>query len=83
MRSYLTRVRVVISQNINVILFNGSPSETLSARSYREGVANNKPQWYYLKVFIDLISLPFEDKHCRKARREDMRRARALLKNKE
>lgn len=71
MRNYWARVGTIISQALNVILFNGHPDESLSARAYR-----SKNQT--LIRFIDTVFF-WEPNHCFNAFVTDVDRAQELL----
>jgi len=63
---WLVNLLACLSQFVNVLLFNGHPNETLSARCGRmvkiEKTSN--PLWLLLAATIDLIFLPIEEDHC-------------------
>lgn len=69
-RSYIQRIGTIISQSTNVILFNGHPDESISARCHRE------------KRFrcIDVIDFIFGYGHCWSAHRIDLAHAEEILK---
>ena len=75
MKTYLLHIGTIISQSLNVILFNGYPDESISARCYRE----KRKQ----KIIIDfLIKLIFkQENHCYKAYLTDVNHAKDILKH--
>ena len=64
--AYVINLLACLSQFVNVLLFNGHPNETLSARCGRVVKMNKttNPLWLLLAAFIDLVFLPFEEDHC-------------------
>lgn len=54
-----------VDQGGNVVLL-GSPDETISARSYREGVLNGKRSWAAMRWFVDKLFW-FEPDHTKAA----------------
>ncbi|MCR9296965.1 MAG: pseudouridine synthase [bacterium] len=57
---YWRRIVACLSQLANVVLFNGMPDETISARAYRQ---NHLPAWAALRRGIDLVFF-WQDDHC-------------------
>ena len=74
--SYLTRVAAWLSQGINCIFLNGSPDQTVSARSY---VNRSNSLWGMLYFTINTIFFWQED-HCRDSYEADVLFAKAVLK---
>lgn len=68
------------SAGLNVILFNGSPDETISGRAYRQGVLQSppSPRWARARRIIDRLFW-FDPDHCRKSHEADLAFARAVL----
>jgi hypothetical protein len=76
-RSRLVRLCTIASQIGNVVLFDGSPDETISGRSWREGVLGGDPVWTRRAALIDRL---FRDpNHCRKSHLLDVAFARLIL----
>jgi hypothetical protein len=59
------------------VLFGGSPNETLSGRSYRQGVVAGHPQWRRSAEMINRLFL--DPKHCKSSHELDVDFARAIL----
>lgn len=72
------RFCALLSQAINLIFFNGSPDETLSARSYRLGDIQGRPEWIRRRKKIDRLFW-FQPDHCRTSHEEDVAFARVIL----
>jgi hypothetical protein len=70
-RGRLARLGSVMSQCVNVLLFDGSPSESLSGMAHREG-------WSRTERIIDIVFF-WESDHCAAAHHEDIAFARAIL----
>jgi hypothetical protein len=68
------------SQFLNVWLFNGSPDETVSGRSYRQGVLLADPVWARRRVLIDRLFFLAPD-HCRRSHEADVEFAREVLRS--
>ncbi len=73
--SYLTRVAAWLSQGINCIFLNGSPDQTVSARSY---VNRSSSLWRRAYFMINGIFFWQED-HCRNSYEADVHFAKAVL----
>jgi len=70
MKNWITKISSVTSATVNVLLFNGHPDESLSARAWRE----NRPVYKIInKIFF------WEENHCRSAHLTDIKRAEELL----
>lgn len=54
------RTLIAFDQLLNVIIFNGDPDETLSARSYR---LRETPFWGKMQIFLDRIFF-WQKSHC-------------------
>jgi len=65
-RGRLSRLGSVSSQFLNVLLFNGHPSESISGRAYRRGVGDGSPRWRRIARAVDTLFF-WEDDHCRSA----------------
>ncbi len=63
------RIATLGSQALNVLLFGGSPDETVSARSPREGDLLGNPRWARRRVLIDRV---FGPGHCEESHRLDL-----------
>lgn len=75
MRSRLLKLLTLFSQLLNVIVFNGSPDETVSGRAWREGWTN--PAWRKRQLLIDRL---FRDRlHCKRSHERDVLFARMIL----
>jgi len=72
MIDYLTRLLGAVSRLLNVLLLNGSPSESMSGRSYRCGWRSEK--WFDLLFW-------FDPNHCENAYWFDVNRADWVLNN--
>jgi len=59
-----TRIGAGLSQLLNVILFNGTPSETISSRVYRRGILQGSNRWILYSKVINTIFF-WQDDHCR------------------
>lgn len=64
--NYFIRVGDALSQFLNTIL-GGHPNESLSGRSYRQGL--------YTEKIINLLFSHFETEHCKKAYENDVKYA--------
>jgi len=60
----------LLSQTLNVLIYNGSPDETVSGRSYREGSAGNQV-WERRRKVIDRLFF-WEKNHCRQSHLKDV-----------
>jgi hypothetical protein len=70
-----------LSQGANLVLFNGSPDETISGRSHRLGTLRGFPKWAARERFIDRI---FGKGHCAASHAADVAFAKEILRlNKE
>jgi hypothetical protein len=76
---WLYRLAAAISQIGNVIIFNGSPDETISGRAYRRGVLENSHKW---KIYYNIVNkiFFFQDDHCKTSHEEDVNFAKYILK---
>ncbi len=76
-RSRLSRVASLASALVNVLVFDGSPDESISGRAYRQGVLGGNRAWRRAAARINcLFRDPF---HCRDAHELDLAFARAVL----
>jgi hypothetical protein len=73
---WLWRFAAWLSQGANLILFNGSPDETCSGRSFRLGTLYGNPKWLARQKRIDRI---FGEGHCAASHEDDVRFAREIL----
>lgn len=81
MPSVWSRLLAAGSQLLNVVVFNGHQDESISARSYREGVIDGDQKWRKRKILIDKWWRKFgEDEHCLKSFKTDLKRAKELQK---
>lgn len=65
--NYARRIGSIISQGINVVVLNGHPDESISARSFRQGVLEGQTHWNRIRVAIDFLFSPVQKDHCQKA----------------
>lgn len=79
-RGYLSRIGTIISQTLNVILFNGDPDESISARAYRR-TQEGSVKWARVVRVIDAIFF-FEPGHCRRAYQTDLSHALFIIRSK-
>ena len=77
-RGRLSGLLTLSSQFLNVLLFNGSPDETVSGRSWREGVIAGDVTWARRRVLIDRVFF-WQRGHCRSSHARDLAFARAIL----
>lgn len=77
-KSWFKRLWAACSQLTNVVWFNGSPNETVSARCYRQGVLNGNPGWYRLYLIVNALAF-WQSNHCRGAYHTDVLFARAVM----
>lgn len=75
----LLRLLALGSQFLNVVIFNGSPDETVSGRSYRQGVLQGCAKWSRQRQWINKVFFWDED-HCKKSHEQDRRMAEALMR---
>lgn len=76
-RSRWFKLITVASQTLNVLLFNGSPNETVSGRAHRQGRIEADPKW---AKAADWINWLFRDPHhCLKSHLLDLQFARAIV----
>ena len=73
--SYLTRVAAWLSQGINCIFLNGSPDQTVSARSY----VNRSNSWGGTMYFTINTIFFWQEDHCRNSYEADVLFAKAVL----
>ena len=75
----LLRLAALGSQLINVVLFDGSPDETVSGRSYRQGVIQGDAKWCRRRQWIEKVFF-WDDDHCKKSHEQDRRMAESLMR---
>lgn len=78
-RPYLVRVGDLASQALNTILLGGTPDESTSGRSYRQGVLQGHKGWSQMRKFVDGLFSPWEEDHCKKAYEADLERAKLRI----
>lgn len=78
-RPWLMKVGDLASQALNTVVFNGSPDESTSGRSYRQGVLGGHKGWSRMRRFVDGLFALVERDHCKKAYEADLERARRRL----
>lgn len=78
-RPWLMKVGDLLSQVLNTIMFNGSPDESTSGRSYRQGVLQGHKGWSQMRKFVDWLFSGYEQEHCKKAYQADLERAKLRL----
>ena len=74
---WLWRFAAWLSQGANLILFSGSPDETISGRSFRMGTLLGFPKWQRRQRMIDRI---FGEGHCAASHAADVAFAKEILK---
>lgn len=72
MKRRLWNLLVLFSHALNVLLFNGDPQESLSARSHREGLWTE----LYIDAFFGLFG---EKRHCQESHLDERIHARRVL----
>lgn len=74
------RLAAWLSAGVNLMLFNGSPDETLSGRAHRQGVLQRPPsrRWAAWARWINRIFF-WQADHCRESHEQDVAFARAIL----
>jgi hypothetical protein len=77
-RPYLIRVGDWLSAGLNTLLLGGTPDESTSGRSWREGELEGNPVWQRRRQRIDWL-IWWEDDHCRRAYEADLQRARVRV----
>ncbi len=78
--AYFRRCGDALSQLVNVALFlSKNPNESISGRAYRLRRCSG---WRQLRVFIDILFLPFEKDHCKASYDADLKRAAIMLATK-
>lgn len=68
----------LFSQTVNVLLFDGSPDESISGRAYRLGVLGGDPRWLRTSRTIDRLFF-WDTEHTRKAHESDIAFAMMIL----
>ncbi|MDD5272207.1 MAG: hypothetical protein PHU14_05760 [Methylovulum sp.] len=73
MSAYLFNCLIGLDQLLNVLVFDGMPDETISARCWRE---QHQPFWYRLRLVVDYVFLRgfAVENHCQKAFVSEQRR---------
>ena len=75
-RSRLQRTATLVSQFLNVWIFDGMEDETISGRAWREGVLGGDPIWARRRKIIDklflVITFGRDVDHCRKSHEVDL-----------
>jgi hypothetical protein len=76
----LLRLAAWLSAGVNLVLFNGSPDETLSGRAYRQGVLQVPPsrRWAWFARWINRAFF-WQPNHCRDSHEQDRAFARVIL----
>lgn len=69
---YIVRVLLALDQLANVVFFNGSPDETMSATSYR--MNRDGRFWGFLMHPIDLLFFWQGPRHCYNAYKKELAR---------
>ena len=80
-RPYLVRVGDLASQALNTILLGGTPDESTSGRSYRQGVLGDHKGWSRMRKFVDGLFSVYEQDHCKKAYHADLERAKLRIQS--
>lgn len=76
MYDYFTKVAILLSQTANVLLFNGNPDVTVSARAFAN---REKRFWGILYRAINLIFF-FQNNHCMLSFLTDLQNSEAVIK---
>jgi hypothetical protein len=79
MRGRLARLGTTTSQFANVLLFDGHPDESVSARAYRQGVLGGHPGWNRARKVLDKVFF-WEPDHCAKSHKEDLYFAFSIMR---
>jgi|GEM_PF-1739223 len=74
----LLRLSAWLSQGGNVVLFNGSPDETVSGRAYRQGVLQLNPKWASRRRLINRVFF-WQTDHCKISHQQDVKMAKAIM----
>ena len=74
----LIKLFALSSQLLNVLLFNGSPDETISGRCYRQGVLLGQDSWYTWRRRINRVFF-FQQDHCRSSHQRDVAFAKMII----
>jgi hypothetical protein len=74
------RIAAWLSAGANLLLFDGSPDETVSGRSWRQGVMQQppSPRWARRRELIDRLFF-FDPGHCQSSHEYDRIFARFIL----
>lgn len=75
----LLKLAALGSQLINVLVFDGSPDETVSGRAYRQGILQGDAKWAQRRKIINRLFF-WDDDHCLKSHSQDRRMAEALIR---
>ena len=74
----LLRLAALSSQMANVVLFDGSPDETVSGRAYRQGVLQLNPKWARRRRLINRVFF-WQPDHCKISHQQDVKMAKAIM----
>lgn len=77
--SRLHRFAAWLSQGANLLLFNGSPDETISGRAWRQGQLQGYPGWAIARRVIDRLFF-WDPDHCKNSHQQDVNFATTILK---
>lgn len=75
-RPWLIKIGDLLSQALSALVFNGSPDESTSGRSYRLGVLQDHRGWSRMRKLVDWLFSEYEQDHCKKAYQAGLERAR-------
>ena len=78
-RNYFIKVGDSLSQLLNTVILNGDSDESVSGRSFKNGVLLGKKNWYYVMKSIDFLFFLIEKDHCKKAFFSDLYRLERRL----
>lgn len=78
MIEYLSTLVTAISQFLNVLIFLGDPDETISGRSFRQGVLESHKGWQFMERVVNTLFF-FEKNHCEMAYYRDVENARLIV----
>lgn len=74
------RMGTLFSQVFNTLFCGGSPDETLSARSWRQGELMGHPRWARCRVIIDIMFKPLSGpEHCKSSHDADLAFANYII----
>lgn len=78
MKSRLLKLFALLSQAMQVIIFNGSPDETISGRAYRQGYLLGDRRWLKSRNLINRVFF-WQPDHCRASHKKDVEFAKMIM----